>query len=194
MDHILESLAGQGWAVVPGFLPSRLVTQLAHKAEAHFQAGNLSPAGVGLGKAREIHPEIRGDSICWLDSQTATQAEQDYLQRMEALRLDSNRMLQIGLFDLEAHFSRYPAGTFYRKHLDVFREDEKRTLSVICYLNENWQPGEGGALRLYPANGKPVDVMPEGGTLACFFSAGMLHEVLPASRTRLSLTGWFRRR
>jgi SM-20-related protein len=37
-------------------------------------------------------------------------------------------------------------------------------------------------------------VQPEGGTLACFLSADFEHEVLPAARPRLSLTGWFRRR
>jgi len=38
------------------------------------------------------------------------------------------------------------------------------------------------------------DVPPEGGTLVCFMSERFWHEVLPARRLRLSLTGWFRRR
>ena len=36
--------------------------------------------------------------------------------------------------------------------------------------------------------------LPQAGTLALFLSADMPHEVLPATRERLSLTGWFRRR
>ena len=38
------------------------------------------------------------------------------------------------------------------------------------------------------------DVLPEGGTLVCFLSQRFWHEVLPARRERLSLTGWFRGR
>jgi SM-20-related protein len=38
------------------------------------------------------------------------------------------------------------------------------------------------------------DVLPVAGTLVCFLSDRFEHEVLPATRERLSLTGWFRRR
>jgi SM-20-related protein len=36
-------------------------------------------------------------------------------------------------------------------------------------------------------------VLPEGGTLVCFLSDRFHHEVLPARRERLSVTGWFTR-
>ena len=36
-----------------------------------------------------------------------------------------------------------------------------------------------------------LDLYPEGGSLAVFMSAGFEHEVLPATRDRLSITGWF---
>jgi SM-20-related protein len=39
-----------------------------------------------------------------------------------------------------------------------------------------------------------LDVLPEGGTLVAFLSERFQHEVLPARRERLALTGWFRRR
>jgi SM-20-related protein len=38
------------------------------------------------------------------------------------------------------------------------------------------------------------DISPVGSRTVVFLSADMLHEVLPATRDRLSLTGWFRRR
>ena len=43
--------------------------------------------------------------------------------------------------------------------------------------------------------GTPLrDVLPVAGTLVCFLSDRFDHEVLPATRERLALTGWFRRR
>lgn len=194
MDSIIAQLAKRSWAIKPDFLPSSLASQLASEAESCYQSGRLSPAGTGQGLEREVRQEIRGDGIYWLDAQESTPAQRDYLEHMETLRLAINREFQLGLFDLEAHFARYPAGAFYKKHLDVFRADERRTLSVICYLNDNWQTEDGGQLRLYPENEQTVDVLPQGGTLACFISAGLYHEVLPATRPRLSVTGWFRRR
>lgn len=60
---------------------------------------------------------------------------------------------------------------------------------MICYLNENWREDEGGQLRVYfPAGTK--DFFPTAGRLVCFRSDLLEHEVLPATRERLSLTGW----
>lgn len=197
IDIVVEQLADQGWCAVPGFLPAELVQRLAEDAHVFYQSGRLRPAATGQGAQREVRAGLRDDAIAWLDENPESPAQREYLARMEALRLAVNRELQLGLFDLEAHFARYPAGARYQKHLDTFQQDSRRTLSVICYLNEDWRANEGGQLRIYldpDDDSKHVDVLPEGGTLACFLSQRFVHEVLPATRERLSLTGWFRRR
>lgn len=194
IDRIVDRLAERGWAVMPDFLPASLAATLSAEVDALHREGSLNPAATGQGQYRDIHREIRGDGIFWLDALAPTPAQRDYFARMETLRLAANRALQLGLFDLEAHFARYEAGAYYKKHVDVFRHDDRRALSVICYLNADWQACDGGQLRLYPESGETVEVLPQSGTLACFLSAGFLHEVLPAKRPRFSLTGWFRRR
>jgi SM-20-related protein len=66
---------------------------------------------------------------------------------------------------------------------------------VILYLNEDWRRDDGGLLRFWPEeNAEALDIVPVGGTLVTFLSDRFWHEVLPARRERLSLTGWFRRR
>jgi SM-20-related protein len=76
----------------------------------------------------------------------------------------------------------------------VFRDDDRRTVSVVIYLNADWLPEQGGALRLHPDGKCTEDILPLGSRLVLFLSADMLHEVLPATRNRLSLAGWFKRR
>jgi SM-20-related protein len=52
-------------------------------------------------------------------------------------------------------------------------------------------------LRLYPNPDVPeagIEVLPLGGRLVTFLSDGLPHEVLPASRERISITGWLKRR
>jgi SM-20-related protein len=87
------------------------------------------------------------------------------------------------------HRTIYPIGSFYKRHLDQFKKDDKRKLSVICYLNTDWKESEGGQLRIYLPNGS-TDIFPLAGRLVCFRSDLLEHEVLPATRERLSLTGW----
>ncbi|MNP51674.1 hypothetical protein D3C76_1460150 [compost metagenome] len=67
-------------------------------------------------------------------------------------------------------------------------------VSAVVYLNEGWLPTYGGQLRMYLEDDHVYDVEPVGGCLVVFLSGEVPHEVLPATRERLSLTGWFRRR
>src|SRR2546421_26403 len=75
-----------------------------------------------------------------------------------------------------------------------FRDDDARMLSCVLYLNDAWTAADGGALRIYLSPTDVCDVLPVGGTLVCFLSDRYEHEVLPATRERLAITGWFRRR
>ena len=103
----------------------------------------------------------------------------------------------LGLYEFEGHFAFYPPGAFYMRHLDQFRDQGERLVSVVLYLNDNWSPEEGGELCLYDsetAQEPRVTIMPQGGSLVCLLSEQTPHEVKPARRGRWTLTGWFRRR
>lgn len=193
LPQIIDELAEQGWSRQLDFLPQALTRELAEECRARAQRGALSAAGVGRGEALAVRESVRGDSIQWLEAGEHAACDQ-YLAIMDRLRQALNQALYLGLEDYESHFALYPPGAFYQKHLDRFRDDDRRTVSAVFYLNDAWQAEQGGALRLYPDAAPSLDVLPQAGTLALFMSAQMPHEVLPATRERLSLTGWFRRR
>jgi len=194
-DHdagIGAELAGPGYAVRTGFLAAPLVRALAAEARAARSAGAMRPAGVGAGAT--VRPERRQDCILWIDPAGASPAVAAYLARMDALRLALNRELFLGLFEFEAHFALYPPGAFYERYLDRLAGDPGRVVSTVLYLNDAWDAVCGGCLRLWLDPARPLDVVPEGGTLVAFLSERFEHEVLPATRDRASLTGWLRTR
>ena len=193
VEAICAAIAEEGFAVVDEFLPSKAIAELAADARQRVAAGEFHPAGVGRGTARSERPEIRGDRICWLDPNEPRIALRACWLALSALRAALNEALFLGLWSFEGHYAVYPAGSFYTRHRDRFRDDDARVLSCALYLNESWGAGDGGALRLYSDAGA-LDVAPRGGTLACFLADRFEHEVLPATRDRLALTGWFRRR
>ncbi|KAF1052240.1 MAG: hypothetical protein GAK43_02029 [Stenotrophomonas maltophilia] len=160
---------------------------------ARAGAGALSAASIGRGEGQQVREGIRGDRIQWLEAGQAEVCDA-FLGAMDALRQALNRSLYLGLEDFECHFALYPPGAFYQKHVDRFRDDDRRTVTAVFYLNEQWQAEDGGALRLYLPDERTFDLPPLAGTLALFLSGDFPHEVLPAHRERLSLTGWFRRR
>lgn len=193
LSTIVDDLASHGWSRQPLFLPQVLVRALAAECRQRSAEGELSPAGVGRGTGQEVREAIRGDRIQWLEPGQSEVCD-SYLAAMDSLRQALNQGLYLGLEDFECHFALYPPGAFYRRHVDRFRDDDRRAVSAILYLNEDWQPQDGGQLRMFLADDVAHDVLPQAGSLVVFLSGDIPHEVLPATRDRLSLTGWFRRR
>jgi SM-20-related protein len=191
--RIVDDLAASGWSQQNIFLSQDLTRALAAECRKRAAEGELAPAAVGRGPSSEIREGIRGDHIQWIEPGQA-QVCDSYLGLMDSLREALNRGLFLGLEDFESHFAMYPPGAFYLKHVDRFRDDDRRMVSAVVYLNDAWLPEHGGQLRMYLNDAEQYDVVPVGGCLVVFLSGEVPHEVLPANRERLSLTGWFRRR
>ena len=191
---VAADLARQGWAMCEDFFAAELITTLRAELEGLRRDGGVHRAAVGRGEGAQVHDAIRGDHIAWLKGNGATAAQRAFLQEMETLRLVLNEGLFLGLFEYEGHLAFYPPGAFYRRHLDRHRGSDSRIVSCVAYLNAAWQPGEGGELRLFLDEGRAVDIAPRGGTLACFLSGEIEHEVLSTRVPRYSVAGWLRRR
>jgi SM-20-related protein len=191
--RILDALHEHGWSEQDNFLPPDLTLSLAQECAALEASGTFASARISQGAARSLQPDIRGDRIHWLEAGQSDACDR-YLAIMETLRVALNRGLFLGLEEYETHFAFYAPGDSYRQHRDQFRHDDSRTVSVVVYLNADWLPEHGGELRLHPEGLSKRDISPVGSRIVVFLSADMLHEVLPATRDRLSLTGWFRRR
>lgn len=192
---ICDQLANRGWSMTENFLALDTIASIRDSVAALDQNNKLVPAAVGRRARQKIVQSIRGDRIIWLDSVALTAAQQAYLSAMEGLRTTLNRELFLGLLELENHYTCYPPGAFYRRHLDQHTGEDARVVSVILYLNSNWSTSDGGALRLYLDNDEQtIDIAPCAGTLVTFLSNRFEHEVLPTLRERYSVTGWYRRR
>jgi SM-20-related protein len=190
---ICAAIEQRGWAVEAAFLPPASIAALRIEARRRDAAGEFHVAGVGRGAARVERSEIRGDRILWLDEHVHCAAEAPLWRALAALRAALNEALFLGLDSFEGHYALYPPGAFYRRHRDRFRDDDARVISCVLYLNEDWSVEDGGALRMHLPEGAH-DIMPTGGTLACFIAERLEHEVLPSARERLAVSGWFRRR
>lgn len=187
-------VAAEGIAVIPDFLPAPVALALAAEGRRRDGLGDFCAAGIGRGPDRVSRSDIRGDRTLWLDPDAPAPAERALWQALEELRVAVNEVTLIGLFSFEGHYALYPPGACYCRHRDRFRDDDARLLSCVLYLNQAWTAADGGALRIYLSGSASRDVLPVGGTLVCFLADQYEHEVLPATRKRLAISGWFRRR
>jgi SM-20-related protein len=182
-----------GVSVRDAFLTPSEVRALADCAELRRARGDFSAARIGGEANLQRRAEIRGDSICWITAPLLP-AERALLGEFERLRLQLNAEAYLGLFDLELQHAWYPPGAGYARHVDQPHGRAQRQVSLALYLNQDWTPAAGGELRIFDAAGGHRDIEPVGGRLVCFPTPGREHEVRPARRERLSISGWFRSR
>ena len=191
-EDILLDLSSKRWTVMDDFLPLDIFKKLTRSVSRDHQEGLLRPATVGRAKKRRTN--VRGDEIRWIRRAECRPAVHAVLDVIDELQLHLRQQLFLPLQESECHFAVYPPGARYVKHLDCHHNQNNRILSFILYLNRrNWSKSNGGQLRMWLDSEEFMDVTPIGNRLVIFDSSEFYHEVLPANRPRMSLTGWMRR-
>lgn len=203
LNRICRGLETEGHVVIDHAFPSEFISEILSQLDQLSQ-DEFKTAGIGRAADYQTDAKVRGDEIFWMDENQPE--NQPYFAWIETLRLALNEHLYLGLSKYESMLAHYPKGACYHKHLDAFKAkshrvkgadtSNNRVVSTLLYLNPNWQPDDGGELLMYEHDcEKPFRrILPELGRLVVFLSEEFPHEVLPANKSRYSLTGWFRRR
>ncbi|MBL6746223.1 MAG: 2OG-Fe(II) oxygenase [Pseudomonadales bacterium] len=190
-EHIAHGIEERGYAHLPGALPSAIADSLVEYV-AQLEGYAFHRAATGR-KQHQIHNQfVRRDRIHWIAESHPASAQ--WIAWSQRLRAYLNRRLFLGLFSFESHFSHYQAGDFYRKHVDAFKGESNRILSLVAYLNRGWEPDQGGELVIYSPEDESelFKVTPTFATLVLFLSEEFSHEVLPTTRDRFAVAGWYR--
>ncbi|MDX1603105.1 MAG: 2OG-Fe(II) oxygenase [Salinimicrobium sediminis] len=197
-EKIISDLLEQQYSVVEDFFSLEQVEELRNSLLTKYEEDNFKKAAIGNRTNEVIAKSIRGDFILWLNEAEAAPAEKAFFSKINDFVNYLNRTCFMGILHKEFHYALYPEGTFYRRHLDTFQNDDRRKLSMVCYLNEqDWQPEYGGELVIYRnENGKevPKSIYPFPGRMVIFESQILEHEVKPVKTERLSITGWLKTR
>lgn len=192
-DAIASDLRNTGYSIQAHALSPGISSRLRQEAQAAQAGRTLKAAGIGRHTGFTSNAAIRRDEIAWIEGETEIQKQ--WLNWCSHLQLHMNRQLMLGLFSFESHYAHYAPGAFYKKHVDAFKGQANRMLSVVAYLNPNWNTENGGELVIYSehqANQEVVRVSPQEGTVVVFLSEEFPHEVLPAKVDRYSIAGWYR--
>ncbi|UAA37815.1 2OG-Fe(II) oxygenase [Paraneptunicella aestuarii] len=190
-ERIVQDLHSQGFSIQTNALPEALAIGLKDYA-FEMSSAKFQKAGIGRKTDFTKSEVIRRDEICWITG--ASEIGLSWLNWCALFQQYVNRRLFLGLFSYETHFAHYGKGDFYKRHYDAFRGEANRVLSMVVYLNPDWQEQDGGELVLYRSDDDAdgIYVAPKLGTVVVFLSEEFPHEVLPAKADRYSIAGWFR--
>lgn len=195
-ESIISDLVEQGYSICDRFLDIALVDQLRVQLQLLYDQSELKKAAIGNKVNESIEDSIRGDYIQWINELQANSVEKDFFEQIHQFKTYLNKTCFMGILHQEFHYAVYPKGTLYKRHIDTFLNDDRRKLSLVCYLNDNsWLPANGGDLVLYPEGLDDVIINPLPGRVVIFESQQLEHEVRKVlNGERLSITGWLKTR
>ncbi|ALJ06830.1 oxidoreductase [Pseudalgibacter alginicilyticus] len=197
-EQIISDIGNQQYSIIDNFFTSEEVHILRQTLIEKHEEDAFKKAAIGNRVNETIVKSIRGDVILWIDERNADAKECLFFDKINDLVAYLNRTCFLGILNKEFHYALYPKGTFYKRHIDTFQNDDRRKLSFVCYLNEDgWLPENGGELVLYlTEKEKEVEktIYPFPGRVVIFESQIIEHEVKPVNKERLSITGWLKTR
>lgn len=182
-------LAENNFVFVDNFIPENLYQKVQQYFQKLLDKNSFNKAAIGTDENRQIESKVRGDFIYWLDQNNDSELS-DLFALFDETVSNLKQQLFLSLSDYEFHFALYPPETHYEKHVDQFQGKNNRVISMLIYLNEDWQPGNGGELKIYQADGTETLVEPLAKRLVMFKSDTVPHEVLLTQIPRKSITGW----
>lgn len=193
-EKVISDLLQQQYSIVDDFFSKDEVEALRDSLIQKYDEDEFKKSAIGNQFTEQIVKTIRGDFISWLDERELNASEQRFFYKIDDFTNYLNRTCFLGIQDREFHYALYPVGTFYKRHLDTFQNDDSRKLSMVCYLNdEDWLPEFGGELVIYKDD-ETINIYPVKGRMVVFESQILEHEVKPVQKERLSITGWLKTR
>lgn len=198
-EKIIDDLLNQKYSISDFFFSDEETAQLRESIIQQDNKEDFHQAAIGNAQNEQIVKSIRGDKILWIDESQKTEREEIFFSKINHFIDYLNRTCYMGIEESEFHYAIYPKGTYYQRHIDAFKNDDRRTLSMVFYLNdEDWKDEFGGQLTLYlptEDNGEQeLNILPLAGRLAIFDSKTIPHEVKEVNRPRYSITGWLKTR
>jgi SM-20-related protein len=190
-ETIISSFLENKVGLINDFLNEDLSSHLIENLLLLLQEKQLKMAGVGNNSKLLNNKSIRGDVIYWLDRKHENVHENRFLDIIDEFVKYLNRTCYSGITGYEFHYAFYEKGSFYKRHLDQFRNTQNRAFSMIMYLNDDWKVGNGGELCIYHNDHTQI-ISPTNGKCVFFKSSELEHEVLLSHQPRMSITGWLK--
>lgn len=185
----VDELSSKDYVVIDDFLDESTYRTIRQHFLDKLDQDTFDKAGIGALGQHTVKKDIRGDFTYWLERGRDTELG-TYYDLIDELMFVMRRYCFLSIADGEFHYAYYPPGTHYEAHVDQFNERNNRLISVVIYLNEGWQSGDGGELKIFREDGSDLLVEPICRRCVLFKSADVLHQVMPTSKDRYSLTGW----
>jgi hypoxia-inducible factor (prolyl hydroxylase) len=210
-QEMVRQLNTNHYCVLDGFLGDVALRELRGEIESLHTNGTMKSgvlAGGTTGKNLSyVHEKVRGDLVHWMDPTDHGFTQMPiYMKKVDTLISELGQWCD-ALTNIKnrskAMVTVYPGGgAHYVKHCDNHCHSgdgencNGRRLTTLLYLNPDWEPGDGGELKIYhpaPRHSETKAVVsPIGDRLVVFWSDYRVpHEVTHSVKPRYAITLWY---
>jgi Rps23 Pro-64 3,4-dihydroxylase Tpa1-like proline 4-hydroxylase len=191
-ENLIAGYLNTRIGITEDFLSKILTAKLKENLLALSAQNNLVAAGTGNSKEIQHDSEVRSDAIYWLDRKHNNNCENEFFDRIDNFISYLNETCYAGINAYEFQYSFYEKGSFYKKHVDRFKNNSSRVFSMVTYLNSDWKYEDGGHLIVQQVAGEQK-ISPTQGKTVFFKSDELIHEVEVTNLPRMSIAGWLKR-
>jgi Rps23 Pro-64 3,4-dihydroxylase Tpa1-like proline 4-hydroxylase len=206
----VEQLKNHGYTIIDNVISEELQKNILEQTNDMVSSNKLQPAGSS--KSEHDDPfrdnKARTDLTAWLHHEQEQGALKKLMNQIIApLGSDISKVLHLRKHwkQAEHQLAFYKGSTtnpgYYEKHRDAFPDEgsneeimTQRRVTAICYVNHQWQEGDGGKLRIWTSKrdgGHSLDIEPIGGRILLFLSGAVDHQVLHTYKDRVAITAWY---
>jgi hypoxia-inducible factor (prolyl hydroxylase) len=203
---VADGVVANNFHVLDNFMNPDEARLLRDEVQALYSSGVMKDGQIGTNDAGTeglYRPDMRTDKMVWLEGNECFVGPymKRHIRRADIFAQRLNILLKAiapehawqGCGRTKIMATCYPQnGARYVAHYDNPNRNGRK-LTVILYLNESWQPADGGVLRIKTKQVQ-ADVAPLFNRLLCFWSDRRCpHEVLPtaAHKNRYAITIWY---
>lgn len=190
-NTLIDSFIDNKVGITENFLSEGLAAHLKENLKALYNGKLLQSAGTGNDTLVVHNKLVRSDMIYWLDRKHNNAYENDFFDLMDKFVSYLNSTCYTGITGYEFHYALYEKGSFYKKHIDQFGNNNSRQYSMIMYLNADWVENDGGELCIHHQD-SIQNITPVNGKSVFFKSSELEHEVMLTNKPRMSITGWLK--
>ena len=124
-EILIASFIENKVGISANFLKNSLAENLKINLLSLLEQKLMFAAGTGNAEKLIQNNSVRGDSIYWLDRKHDNEFENEFFDHIEDFIRYLNHSCYAGITGYEFHYSLYEIGSYYKKHLDQFQNNQR---------------------------------------------------------------------
>lgn len=186
-DSLSLSLSENGYCSFDNVFNNEALTSLNRYFTDNLKY--LKPSHIGHKSSKVQSLSFRSDQNFWIDESNPD--VKPYMEMIQSVTKILREELYLPIKSTETQMALYQPGNLYVRHQDRLKFSDHRWITLVFYLNLNWEKDHQGQLKLYLENKSEVSFEPLNNRCV-IFKSDLEHEVLISHHDRKSYTTWFR--